>query len=311
MGNFEIEHSPIYKPQTELLIIKITIMLKIFLQPLIFSLWLCAVQAQNVEVGQVYLMNRELVPYPLAVGYEHTSHLIFPSAIKYVDLGNTAIIAQKPEGVENILRLKANQKYFQSTNLTVVTSDGKFYPFKVIYQDHPDELTISFLTSNITSFSDVSMHSDELEKYSSQIVKHKKNPKLRVKDKAFQIHVRLNQILIKDDVLFFDLFLHNQSTINFEVDFIRFYIRDKKIAKRTSVQETEQIPFYVYHPSYNPDKVYAQTSQHQVFALEKFTIPDKKLLQIEVFEKHGGRHLALILDQKDLNKAGILSGLKP
>ena len=287
-------------------------MLKIFLQPLIFSL-VChfGINAQNVDVGHIHLMQNEMVLYPLSVGYEHNTHLIFPTEIKYVDLGMPSIIAQKPDGVNNILRLKANQKYFKTTNLTVVTSDGKFYPFRVIYQDVPEDLNVSFLQSNTASFEAVSMTSDVLDSYSHQIVKQKRNKDIRCKAKENKLLLRLNSIYIRDEVLFFDLFVHNQSTINYEVDFIRFFIRDKKIAKRTSVQEIEQIPFHTYSPSYNPDKIYAKSSQHRVFALKKFTLSDQKLLQIEVFEKNGGRHLTIELDQDDLNKAGIIDDVGP
>ncbi len=44
----------------------------------------------------------------LGVGFQKTTHLIFPYAVTYVDLGNAGIIADKAQGAENIVKLKAN-----------------------------------------------------------------------------------------------------------------------------------------------------------------------------------------------------------
>lgn len=63
--------------------------------------------------------------YHLGVGFQKTTHLIFPYAVTYIDLGNAGIIADKAQGAENIVKLKANQPSFPQTNMTVVTADGR------------------------------------------------------------------------------------------------------------------------------------------------------------------------------------------
>ena len=42
-----------------------------------------------------------VVPYGLEVTFDKTTHLIFPTAICYVDLGSNNLIAGKAEGAEN------------------------------------------------------------------------------------------------------------------------------------------------------------------------------------------------------------------
>ncbi|MDV3630053.1 conjugative transposon protein TraN, partial [Elizabethkingia anophelis] len=60
--------------------------------------------------------------------------MIFPSKIRYVDLGSEYLIASKAEGLDNVLRIKASVRNFESeTNLSVITEDGKFYNFDVFY----------------------------------------------------------------------------------------------------------------------------------------------------------------------------------
>ena len=56
--------------------------------------------------------GRVVLPYGLDVTFDKTVHLIFPSAIRYVDLGSQNIIAGKAEDAENVLRVKASVKDF-------------------------------------------------------------------------------------------------------------------------------------------------------------------------------------------------------
>jgi hypothetical protein len=50
--------------------------------------------------------DRMVPAYNLEVSFEKTTHIIFPSAIKYVDLGSSSIIAGKAGGAENVLHVK-------------------------------------------------------------------------------------------------------------------------------------------------------------------------------------------------------------
>ena len=71
------------------------------------------------------------------------THLIFPAAIRYVDLGSADIIAGKADGSENVLRVKAALRDFsRETNLAVITEDGSYYTFNVKYADEPTKLNI-------------------------------------------------------------------------------------------------------------------------------------------------------------------------
>ena len=70
------------------------------------------------------------MPYGLDVTFDKTVHLIFPSAVRNVDLGSQNIIAGKAEDAENVLRVKASIKDFETeTNMSVICEDGSFYAF--------------------------------------------------------------------------------------------------------------------------------------------------------------------------------------
>ena len=77
-------------------------------------------------------------PHGLEITYDKTVHVIFPSSVKYVDLGSPNLIAGKADGAENVIRVKATRKHFRNeTNMSVITEDGNFYTFNVKYADEP------------------------------------------------------------------------------------------------------------------------------------------------------------------------------
>jgi len=72
------------------------------------------------------LPYRQMVtPYGIQVTFAKTVHIIFPSAVKYVDLGSNYIIAGKADGAENVVRVKATTEGFPGeTNFSVICEDG-------------------------------------------------------------------------------------------------------------------------------------------------------------------------------------------
>src|SRR5680860_723621 len=90
------------------------------------------------------IANDRVIPsYYLEVTYDKTVHLIFPSAISYIDLGSSNIIAGKADGAENVVRVKAAIKDFkEETNFSVITDEGSFYSFIVNYSENPAKLNI-------------------------------------------------------------------------------------------------------------------------------------------------------------------------
>ena len=87
--------------------------------------------------------GRVVLPYGLEVTFDKTSHLIFPSAIRYVDLGSNKLIAGKAEDAENVLRVKAAVRDFETeTNMSVICEDGSFYAFNVKYAEEPEKLSV-------------------------------------------------------------------------------------------------------------------------------------------------------------------------
>lgn len=122
-----------------------------------------------------------------------------------------------------------------------------------------------------------------------------------------KVKVQLSKVLISGDSLFFKLQIANRSNLNYEIDFIRFYVRDLKISKRTVKQEQELYPITSVDTQNYVLK--AGANLNDVFVLKQFPITKTSALFIEVYEKNGSRQLYLKVKQKHILKAKAISSI--
>ena len=75
---------------------------------LITFLFLCSFWAAGAqESSRVIPPEQVIEPYQVEVTFAKTVHILFPAAVKYVDLGSTDLVAGKADGAENVLRVKS------------------------------------------------------------------------------------------------------------------------------------------------------------------------------------------------------------
>ncbi|OJW33964.1 MAG: conjugative transposon protein TraN [Sphingobacteriales bacterium 46-32] len=276
-----------------------------------------AVQSFAQDSARTPLALGKIEPYRMEVTYDKTSHLIFPTAIRYVDLGSEYLIAGKADDAENVLRVKASVRDFEpETNFSVITNDGRFYSFNVYYSSYPEAMSYDLLTmqkavdkanGNDVLFEELGNNSPSLAgllletiyKKDKRIVKH-------IGAKSFGIQFILKGIYIHNGKYYFHTELRNRTNVPFEIDFINFKVVDKKVAKRTVVQERPLTPLRTYKPL---DGIAGQSTEQNVFLLDQFTIADDKVLLIEIFEKNGGRHQTLQVENSDLIKARLINDM--
>ncbi|MBL7872063.1 MAG: conjugative transposon protein TraN [Cyclobacteriaceae bacterium] len=243
----------------------------------------------------------------IEVTFNKTSTLIFPTVITAVDRGSKDVLAQKVKGAGNVLQLKAARENFQETNLTVITGDGRIHQFTINYCKEPVTLVVETEehqrdSSQPVVLFETAMTESELEGYSEKVVHTKKTIRF-IKADNHKISLALMGIYIQHNVIFYHLQIENKSNITYDVEFLRFYIRDKSNVKRTASQEVNVIPSFIYG---DDRTISGKSTTDVVYALEKFTIPDAKNLVIEMFEKKGGRHLNLSIKNKTIVNARLL-----
>jgi conjugative transposon TraN protein len=125
--------------------------------------------------------------------------------------------------------------------------------------------------------------------------------------RRFGVQYLLKGIFTHQDMIYFHTQIKNHSDVPYDIDFIRFKIVDKKIARRTAIQETVIVPVRALNCV---TRVEGCKREVTVFAFDKFTIPDDKILEAEMFEKNGGRHQGFIVENSDLVRARTIDKLK-
>lgn len=221
-------------------------------------------------------------------------------------------MVQKAIGVENILRVKADVKNFSETSLSIITADGKLYSFIVEYCQQPAYLNINVARITETDsvfipvpkketviYSAPGMNKASLALYADSILLNGSNMRA-IHTENSKVSFSLNALYIHEDVMFLKLAFKNNSNINFDIDQMHFYIRDKVKTERTASQEIEIIPLSV---TGNTNVIRGNSKEPLVIALQKFTIPDGKYLSIEIMEKNGGRNLFLKVKNRKIMKA--------
>ena len=269
------------------------------------------------------LPYRQMVtPHGVQVTFAKTVHIIFPSAVWYVDLGSDRIIAGKADGAENVIRVKATTEGFPGeTNFSVICEDGSFYSFNARYAHEPEMLNIEmkdFLENGDTTdfshtrmniyFRELGNESPLLVKLIMQSIYKEDRREIRhLGCKRFGVQFLLKSVHSHNGLFYFHTETRNRSNVAFRTDFIRFKIVDKKVPKRTAIQERVIDPVRSYNEVLVTE---GKSDVRTVYAVPQFTIPDDKLLVIELFEKDGGRHQTIRVENADLVAAKQINELK-
>ena len=266
--------------------------------------------------------DKMIAPYGMEVTFDKTVHIIFPAAIKYIDLGSANIIAGKADGAENVIRVKAAVRNFKvETNFSVITEDGSFYTFNVKYANEPRLMSVE-MKDFIHDEDTVSQPNNGLEVYLKEltnespmmvqlimksIYNNNRTDINHIGSMLFGVQYLLKGIYTHGGLLYFHTQINNSSNVPFDLDFITFKIVDKKVMKRTAIQETVIFPIRAFN---YVTRVDGKSSERTVFTMDKFTLPDDKQLIVQLNEKKGGRHQRFVVGNVEIVRAKLVNNLK-
>ena len=240
----------------------------------------------------------------LKISDTKTSHLVCPDKVNYVQAGDYSLVqAEVVPELSNLVRIKATQPFEKPTSLSVVCADH-IYSFELTYgNDAPITYSIEcFESQKAMTFSGKMMPDYVLKDLCDQVLDKHSHKFHKRKIEKDGIKMRLNSIHLNNDALFFELQVTNKTNMAYDVESFNFWITDMKKAKATNVQE------YQVFPQYQQNKVQripGDVTVREVFVIEKMTIPDQRILKIEMNEKalgNTGRKLSFNLKNKDILK---------
>ena len=296
----------------------------IYLALIVSSIWAAHATAKAMSDGP-----QQIEPRKIEAGFTKTVHILFPSPVTYIDIGSMDIIAGKADGAENVVRVKAAVRNFAAaTNLTVITEDGGFFTFDVHYAENPAVSTLNLTVREPQTESEQgSAATGDLQqrvpasegrvllrevgrekpatvkRMLSDIYRQNRTDVKGIRTKKYGIGVEVLGIYVFNDVIYIHTCISNDTNISFEVDARRFIVADRKLTKRTAQQQT---PLEILRVCNDPAVVRGHQRQRTVFALPKLTIPDDKVLLLEIIEKNGARHQTVEIAAKELLDAKLL-----
>jgi len=241
----------------------------------------------------------------ISVSSTKATHIICPEKVSYLQVGDHAKIASEvvPEH-PNLVRMKAVEPYKGASSLTLVSA-GKLYSFLVEYNETaPIEYRLEQFTGEETGLpAGGPVPEYILNEMSRQMLFSRRRYIRNRKSKNEGIVLRLEKIGLNNDLLFFQISITNKTNIGYRVEDFNWWIDDKRQLKATNVQEYQVYPKYQH---YGMTWIPAETTLREVFVLPKLTIPEKRILRIEMLEQamgNTGRKLSLEIKNKDILRA--------
>ncbi len=272
---------------------------------MVIGIFLLITTNRNYAQTNPLLKLTEIEPYHAEAAFSKTTNIVFPYPIVSVDRGSQDVLARKATGAENVLQIKAAKRDFVQTNLSVITADGRLNSFLIDYSENPSVLNIFFTQEedkNGTTILSQGLNQNKIESYAGRAIQSTEKFRFGT-SKKFGIKFSFDGLFIKDDVMYMRFNIKNDTYINYDINQFRCYIRDARKAKREAAQEIELSPLLIYNRT---GKVKAKQKHTFIFAVSKFTIPDKKVFIVQLMEKNGGRNLELRIKNKKIIKAQSL-----
>lgn len=270
----------------------------------------------NQKKVLVFKENNIKGSYPLSVAFYKTTHIVFDAPIKYFDAGSNRIICDRVEGVDNVLKLKAAQMGIFETNVTVITHDGKYYSFLVSYNESPNKLNITMAEGLNDAFeqevsdrpekmvfADTYYTETEMIHFSKKMIELSKTNKHSIQhiaDKVGKVQFKIIQLATKEGKIIVCINMKNSSPLDYGLEYMKFYVRDKTKRKKEVSQEIEIKPNFLYVDQEGvPDgrKMGDAGARYNfVFMMPKFSIGKDKNFEVDIVEKDGSRNMNLKVD---------------
>ena len=248
----------------------------------------------------------------LFISTSQTVHLRFSSELKYVNLGNKAIIAKIVDGSKDFVAVKAREPFDFCTSMSCLESTGAMHTFLVAYREHPSQLEVDtrFSGAHMGTGSDARMGNagpaeglsapadsssfSGLKNYASM-----KQELYHIGTSGYGIGILCENIFYKGDVLFLLISLKNDSPVSYELSTPRFAIESKRLGKRGLQYEKAIFP----KASYGLGTVPPSGVGKLVFTFDKISLVRGQVFRVYFYEKGGARNLVMTMNIKDVNKA--------
>ncbi|MFH6602596.1 DUF4138 domain-containing protein [Maribacter algicola] len=237
--------------------------------------------------------------------------LFFPEPIRQGITGSDKFVFtynREKEQYFGLLQAKPGKE----SNLLVVNRNGAIFSYIVRYKKQLSKLNYFIPLSNsignekpieidsiqvVTSEKNIDNRTYYYQKFCSYLLN--RNQRIgRIKKRTQGIVLNVENVVFDKEELYFVIQIENNSTLDYDLNFLNLSIETRQKGKKKSLQSLYQEPIYKQHL---PSKIAEGKMVRFVYVMPKFSLSDDRRAILELNEKDGERNIKLNMSHRYIN----------
>ncbi|MCK0123889.1 conjugative transposon protein TraN [Gelidibacter sp. F2691] len=237
--------------------------------------------------------------------------MFFPEPIRQGITGSDNFIFtynREKEQYFGLLQAKPGKE----SNLLIVNRDGSIFSYIVRYKAQLSKFNY-FIPKSSSIGNEKPIMNDTIsvaiaeskidnrnyyyQKFSSYLIERKQRFG-RNKKRTEGIVLSVENIVFDTEELYFVIEIKNNSTLDYDLNFLKLSIETRQKGKRKSLQRLYQEPIYIHNL---PSKIAESETVRFVYVLPKFSLSNDRRAILELNEKDGERSIELKISHRNIN----------
>lgn len=271
-----------------------------------------------------YIIISALIITSTSVKAQTEIHLdtIYANDTKNVSLFFPEPIRQGITGSENFVFTynREKEQYFgllqakpgKESNLLVINRNGSIFSYIVRYKaqltqlnyfipmsnsigNEKPKVTDSIQTKN--SEKSIDNYSYYYQKFCSYLLASRQYLG-RYTRRNDGVILRVENIVFDKEELYFVIQIRNNSTLDYDLNFLKLSIETRQKGKRKSLQRLVKEPIFKYNL---PSKIVVDETVRFIYVIPMFSLSNDRRVILELNEKDGERNIEMKISHKDIN----------
>ena len=236
--------------------------------------------------------------------------LIFPDPIRQGITGSdNFVFTYNRDTAQHFGLLQA--KPGKASNLLIISKTGAIFSYIVEYKEELKWLNYFIDTNNSignerpikapiepkSQQNEIGKGKAKFERFAAFLLNRKEQIG-RIKKRKQSIVLRVENIVFDKSELYFVIQIENKSSLDYDVNFLKFSVATRQKDKRKSVQRIGMEPIFKYNI---PAKIPAKKTVKLVYVMPKFSLSNDRRGILELNEKNGERNVKLKISHRFIN----------
>jgi len=238
----------------------------------------------------------------LQISHQGTTTVLFPAAIKELDIGSREVVCKRVGDKPNCIWIKAISEHLQPTNITIFTSDDRLYMLKVAYSEAPASWVLKVDTSHamlIKAMSVKGKQPEQVEEVSQKDKRSKQRQRAVVKKSKQGLRATLRLWSYQEGSYAMNWELSNRTAVPFELGRVQYWIVTDNKSKRSATQSVA-VPVDAIHPE--TTTIQQEGKQHILVTVPTFWLTKNQYAKVVWMDKKGERYLQVSIKPRHQRK---------